>query len=385
MGAAGDRLRRWLDAAAAEAGFASLHVTDATLPEAVAARLDEFLAAGHQGDMSWLAETAPRRATPRAMWPQARSAIILTMNYGPDHDPMDNLAATSHGNVSVYARGRDYHDVIKGRLKQLAGQFAACSGAAVKVFVDTAPLMEKPLAAQAGAGWQGKHTNLVSRRHGSWLFLGTILTDAEMPPDAAETDHCGSCTRCLDICPTDAFPAPYRLDARRCISYLTIEHKGQIPREFRAAIGNRIFGCDDCLAVCPWNKYAARAAEVKFHGAQFNDGQADGGRGMPPLADLLALDDAGFRKMFAGGPVRRAGHDRFLRNVLVAAGNSGDAALLTAVEAHLRHDSPLVRGMAVWALSRLLDGAGFAAMRAAHAASETDAEVSAEWVVAGVS
>ena len=234
--------------------------------ETVAARLDEFLAAGHQGDMSWLAETAPRRATPRAMWPQARSAIILTMNYGPDHDPMDNLAATSHGNVSVYARGRDYHDVIKGRLKQLAGQFAARSGAAVKVFVDTAPLMEKPLAAQAGAGWQGKHTNLVSRRHGSWLFLGTILTDAALPPDAAETDHCGSCTRCLDICPTDAFPAPYRLDARRCISYLTIEHKGQIPREFRAAIGNRIFGCDDCLAVCPWNKYAARAAEVKFHG-----------------------------------------------------------------------------------------------------------------------
>ncbi|MEC7361079.1 MAG: tRNA epoxyqueuosine(34) reductase QueG, partial [Pseudomonadota bacterium] len=334
-GAAGDRLRRWLDAAAAEAGFASLHITDATLPESVAARLDEFLASGHQGDMSWLAETAPRRASPRAMWPQARSAIILTMNYGPDHDPMDNLAAVSHGNVSVYARGRDYHDVIKGRLKQLAGQFAARSGAEVKVFVDTAPLMEKPLAAQAGAGWQGKHTNLVSRRHGSWLFLGTILTDAELPPNAAETDHCGSCTRCLDICPTDAFPAPYRLDARRCISYLTIEHKGQIPRDFRAAIGNRIFGCDDCLAVCPWNKYASRAAEAKFHAPQFNDADTNGRRGMPPLADLLALDDAAFRKMFAGGPVRRAGHERFLRNVLVAAGNSGDTALLPAVEACL--------------------------------------------------
>ena len=221
------------------------------------------------------------------------------MNYGPDHDPMDNLAAVSHGNVSVYARGRDYHDVIKGRLKQLAGQFAARSGAEVKVFVDTAPLMEKPLAAQAGAGWQGKHTNLVSRRHGSWLFLGTILTDAELPPDAAETDHCGSCTRCLDICPTDAFPAPYRLDARRCISYLTIEHKGQIPREFRAAIGNRIFGCDDCLAVCPWNKYAARATEAKFHGPQFDDADIKVRQGMPALADLLALDDAAFRKMFA--------------------------------------------------------------------------------------
>ena len=379
MGAATDRLRRWLDAAAAEAGFASLHITDATLPESVAARLDEFLAAGHQGDMSWLAETAPRRASPRAMWPQARSAIILTMNYGPDHDPMDNLAAVSHGNVSVYARGRDYHDVIKGRLKQLAGQFAARSRAEVKVFVDTAPLMEKPLAAQAGAGWQGKHTNLVSRRHGSWLFLGTILTDAELPPDAAETDHCGSCTRCLNICPTDAFSAPYRLDARRCISYLTIEHNGQIPREFRSAIGNRIFGCDDCLAVCPWNKYAARAAEAKFHGPQFNDADAKGRRGMPPLADLLVLDEVAFQKMFAGRPVRRAGHKRFLRNVLVAAGNSGDGTLLPAVEACLMDDNPLVRGMAVWALSRLMDREGFAAIAAAHGPVERDPEVTLEW------
>ena len=383
MGDAGDRLRRWLDTAAAEAGFASLHITDATLPESVAARLDGFLAAGHQGDMSWLAETAPRRASPRAMWPQARSAIILTMNYGPDHDPMDNLAAVSHGNVSVYARGRDYHDVIKGRLKQLAGQFAARSGAAVKVFVDTAPLMEKPLAAQAGAGWQGKHTNLVSRHHGSWLFLGTILTDAELPADAPETDHCGSCTRCLDICPTNAFPAPYRLDARRCISYLTIEHKGPIPREFRAAIGNRIFGCDDCLAVCPWNKYASRAAEAKFHGPQFNDADVNGRRGMPPLATLLALDDAAFRKIFAGGPVRRAGHERFLRNVLVAAGNSGDEGLLPAVEACLRHDSPLVRGMAVWALSRLLDAEGYRCLALRHLPDEDDQSVIAEWEQAG--
>ena len=279
MAGDGDRLRRWLEDAAAKAGFAGVHVTDATLPPETGARLNDFVADGRQGDMAWLAETAPRRASPAAMWPEARSAIVLTMNYGPDHDPMDNLAARDRGNVSVYARGRDYHDVIKGRLKQLAGQFAAKSGADVKVFVDTAPLMEKPLAAKAGAGWQGKHTNLVSRENGSWLFLGTILTSAELAADSAETDHCGSCRKCLDACPTDAFPAPYQLDARRCISYLTIEHKGQIPAEFRAAIGNRIFGCDDCLAVCPWNKYAERAAEAKFHGP----GE------MPPLAGPPAM------------------------------------------------------------------------------------------------
>ncbi|MGC6453955.1 MAG: tRNA epoxyqueuosine(34) reductase QueG [Candidatus Puniceispirillaceae bacterium] len=369
MAAAGEKLRRWLYAAAAQAGFAGVHITAATLPEEVAGRLNAFIASGHQGDMDWLADTAARRASPRAMWPEARSAIILTMNYGPDHDPMDNLAAASRGNVSVYARGRDYHEVIKGRLKQLAGQFASRSGADVKVFVDTAPLMEKPLAAQAGAGWQGKHTNLVSRAHGSWLFLGTILTDAELPPDSAESDHCGSCTRCLDICPTRAFPAPYQLDARRCISYLTIEHKGQIPVEFRAAMGNRIFGCDDCLAVCPWNKYAARAAEAKFHGPG----------AMPALSELLALDDAAFRKMFAGSPVRRAGHERFLRNVLVAAGNSGDAGLVPAVEALLAHRSPLVRGMAVWALRQLLDEESLRALRATLAPHEGEATVLGEW------
>ena len=374
LAARGDRLRAWLDRAAIKAGFASVHVTAASLPDHVGARLSEFIAAGREGDMAWLAETAPRRASPDAMWPAARSAIILTMNYGPDHDPMDNLAATGHGNVSVYARGRDYHDVIKGRLKQLAGQFAARTGAEVKVFVDTAPLMEKPLAAQAGAGWQGKHTNLVSRTNGSWLFLGTILTTAVLLPDPPETDHCGSCTRCLDVCPTNAFPAPYQLDARRCISYLTIEHKGQIPRAFRTAVGNRIFGCDDCLAVCPWNKYAARAAEAKFHGPAF-----DGPAGMPLLADLLALDDASFRKMFAGGPVRRAGHARLLRNALVAAGNSGDAGLVPAAEALLGHDSPLVRGMAVWALRCLLDEDDCLALRSRHAPHEGDATVLAEW------
>ena len=369
MPAAGDRLRRWLEGAAEQAGFSGVHITEASLPPETGARLNSFVADGRQGDMDWLADTAPRRASPDSMWPAARTAIILTMNYGPDHDPMVNLQARGRGNVSVYARGRDYHDVIKGRLKQLAGQFAAKSGADVKVFVDTAPLMEKPLAAQAGAGWQGKHTNLVSRHHGSWLFLGTILTDAALLPDAPESDHCGSCTSCLDACPTDAFPAPYQLDARRCISYLTIEHKGQIPPEFRRPMGNRIFGCDDCLAVCPWNKYAARAAEARFHGPAE----------MPPLADLLALDDAGFRRMFAGGPVRRAGHDRFLRNVLVAAGNSGDAGLVPAVTACLTHDSPLVRGMAVWALRQLVDEDDLSAIRQHYMQMEADENVLGEW------
>ena len=363
------RLRRWLDDAGQAAGFAEIYVTDARLDDRTGAGLDAFLADRFEGDMAWLRETADRRRQPVGMWADARTAIIALMNYGPDHDPMDNLLAIGSGNISVYARGRDYHDVIKGKLKQLAGQFAAKGGAAVKVFVDTAPLMEKPLAARAGAGWQGKHTNLVSRQHGSWLFLGVILTDAVLPPDAVETDHCGSCTRCLDICPTDAFPAPYRLDARRCISYLTIEHKGQIPAEYRAAMGNRIFGCDDCLAVCPWNKYAARAAEAKFHGP------AD----MPPLAHLLTLDDAAFRKMFAGGPVRRAGHVRFLRNVLVAAGNSGDAELVPAIKALLVHDSPQIRGMAVWALRCLLDEKGYRALRATHVPHEGDETVLGEW------
>ena len=369
MQAGSDKHRQWLEKAAAKAGFSGVHITPATLPPETGAQLDDFIADGRQGDMGWLADTAARRASPTAMWPDARCAIVLTMNYGPDHDPLENLARRGHGNVSVYARGRDYHDVIKGRLKQLASQFATRTGAEVKVFVDTAPLMEKPLAAQAGAGWQGKHTNLVSRAHGAWLFLGTILTSAALTPDTPETDHCGTCTRCLDICPTNAFPAPYQLDARRCISYLTIEHKGQIPIEFRADIGNRIFGCDDCLAVCPWNKYAAHAAEAKFHGPDE----------MPLLADLLALDDAGFRKMFVGGPVRRAGQGRFLRNVLVAAGNSGDAGLVPPVQALLAHDAPLVRGMAVWALRQLMDTESYQTLRSTHARREVHDQVLEEW------
>jgi epoxyqueuosine reductase len=362
-------LRHWLNDAAMAAGFHSVHVTAATLPETTSANLKKFLAQGFHGDMGWLADTEMRRRQPVAMWPDAMTAIVLTMNYGPQHDPMDNIRQHDRGNISVYARGRDYHDVIKGKLKQVASQFAIRSKANVKVFVDTAPIMEKPLAAQAGAGWQGKHTNLVSRNAGSWLFLGTILTDADVPYDVPETDHCGGCTRCLDICPTNAFVAPYQLDARRCISYLTIEHKGQIPRQFRHAIGNRIFGCDDCLAICPWNKFATKATESKFAGPET----------MPALAELLQLDDTAFRKFFAGSPVRRAGHIRFLRNVLVATGNSGDRRLIPLILTHLRHSDPLVRGMAVWALSELVPISKLRAMAADYVAKETDKAVATEW------
>ena len=341
-----DKLSQWIRTKAKAAGFDACHITTASLPPLIADRLKGFVQSSYHGEMGWLADSQDRRASPDAMWQEARSAIILGLNYGPDQDPMDNLAKTSHGNISVYARGRDYHEVIKGKLKQLAGQFAAHAGADVKVFVDTAPLLEKPLAEQAGLGWQGKHTNLVSREFGSWLFLGTILTTASLQADMKETDHCGSCTACLDICPTKAFPAPYQLDARRCISYMTIEQKSQIAPEFRKAIGNRIFGCDDCLAVCPWNKFAQQAHEVKLHPKH--------DPAMMPLDFLLALDDASFRKLFASMPVRRAGYERFIRNCLIAAGNAGDKALLPSIKAHLQSESALIRSMAIWALSHYL-------------------------------
>lgn len=369
------KLKSWLAATAREEGFAYIKIGPARLPDYAAVGLADFLADGFEGDMDWLRDTAVRRSSPDQMWPEAKTAIICAMNYGPDHDPLDNLVHKAAGNISVYARGRDYHDVVKGRLKQLASRFAAKTGARVKVFVDTAPLMEKPLAMMAGAGWQGKHTNLVSRDAGSWLFLGTILTDAgatpDLPHDLPETDHCGSCTACIDICPTNAFPAPYRLDASKCISYLTIEHKGHIPSAYRAAIGNRIFGCDDCLAVCPWNKYAQAATEAKL-AAQTN-------ATLPPLADLLVLDDDGFRRHFAGTPVRRAGHERFMRNVLIAAGNSGDAGLVPAVKNLLAADSPLVRAMAVWALRQLLDGETYRTLQLQKSHEESDPDVAVEW------
>jgi epoxyqueuosine reductase len=323
--------------------------------------------------MAWMLETFARRADPKTLWPGVRSVVMLAMNYGPAHDPLEATRRSGAGAISVYARHRDYHEVIKGRLKTLAGWLVAAAGvgAEVKVFVDTAPVMEKPLAAAAGIGWQGKHTNLVSREFGSWLFLGAIFSDIDLPPDAPEQDHCGSCRACLDVCPTRAFPAPYRLDARRCVSYLTIEHKGPIAREFRAAIGNRIYGCDDCLAVCPWNKFAKDAREAKL--------VACADLGAPPLAELAALDDAGFRKRFAGGPIKRIGFERFRRNVMIAIGNSGDRNLMDAAEAALDSDSPAVRGAAVWALGRLCRPEEWGALARRRAAREIDADVIAEW------
>jgi len=339
------------------------------VPETVP-RLRRFLADGYHGDMTWMATTAERRGDPRVLWPGVRSVVMLGLNYGPDRDPLEGLGRKDRATISVYARHRDYHDLIKGRLKEVASRFAARAGADVKVFVDTAPLMEKPLAAAAGVGWQGKHTNLVSRAFGSWLFLGAILTDVELPPDEAEVDHCGSCRACLDVCPTDAFPAPYRLDARRCISYLTIEHKGPIPAEFRRPMGNRIYGCDDCLAVCPWNKFARTTGEAKL--AARDDLAA------PRLAELAMLDDAGFRARFSGSPIKRIGRDRFVRNVLIAVGNSGDADL-KAVAAHCLDDAvPLVRGAAIWALGELDRAAAQAASRTRRS-HESDPDVMEEW------
>lgn len=356
---------------AAELGFDAVGIATPDGIGAAGARLEACIDAGHHGDMTWLADTVDRRRHPSALWPEARSVVMLGLSYAPDTDPLDALAQSDRATISAYAKGRDYHEVIKGRLKTLAGKLASASGAEVKVFVDTAPLMEKPLAQAAGLGWQGKHTNLVSRAHGSWLFLGAILTTAEIKADAAETDHCGSCRRCLDICPTAAFPAPYVLDARRCIAYLTIEHKGPIPRELRQAIGNRVFGCDDCLAVCPWNKFAATAREMRFAARSETDN--------PPLADVLTLDDQTFRRRFAGTPIKRTGRNRLVRNALIAAGNSGEVTLAAQAERLLADASPLVRGMAIWALSQLLCRDDVRRLRAAHDAEELDADVRAEW------
>ncbi len=351
-------------------GFDSAGIARADEAWEAGTRLEAFVAAGRHGAMTWMETTLARRKAPTAMWPQARSALVVAMNYGPDHDPLETLARRGQGNISVYARGRDYHDLMKPRLKQLAGEVAQITGADVKVFVDTAPLMEKPLAQKAGLGWQGKHTNLVSRQLGSWFFLGTVLTSAELEADGPEADHCGSCRACLDICPTAAFPAPYQLDARRCISYLTIEHDGPVPRAFRAAMGNRIYGCDDCLAVCPWNKFAAAASEAAlFARAELK---------APGLDELAALDDAAFRDVFSGSPVKRTGRDRFVRNVCIAIGNSGDPGLAASLLPRLQDKSPLVRGAAVWALARL-DPARFAEEKTLRRSAEQDSSVQEEW------
>ncbi len=356
---------------ARDEGFAAVRIAKAQSDPQTAARLRHFIAEGFHGDMGWMAETEERRSDPGILWPEAKSAIMLALTYGQDGNPLERLAQRANGVISVYAQGRDYHDVLKGKLRRLAQWLAHEAKAEVKIFADTAPLMEKPLAARAGLGWQGKHTNLVSRELGSWFFIGAILTTAELPEDEPEAGHCGSCQACLDICPTKAFPAPYQLDARRCISYLTIEHKGHIDREFRESMGNRIYGCDDCLAVCPWNKFAQAASEAKLN--------ARDDLVSPPLIDLLKLDDASFRAKFTGSPIKRTGRDRFLRNVLIAAGNSGDVSLIPSVENLLMDRSPLVRAMAVWALSRLIESDRFSTLKSHHAASEPDEAVKVEW------
>jgi epoxyqueuosine reductase len=324
--------------------------------------------------MDWLARAPERRTDPRVLWGDVASVIMVGVNYGPDEDPLEILNKRTRGAISVYAKGDDYHDVIKARLKTLARWLVDAAPSEVKVFVDTAAVMEKPLAQAAGIGWQGKHTNLASRSFGSWLFLGAIFTTLELPADDAETDHCGSCQACLDICPTAAFPAPYKLDARRCISYLTIEHRGPIPRESRKAMGNRIYGCDDCLAVCPWNKFAQTGREAKLAARESSRS--------PDLSKLAHLDDAAFRARFAKSPVKRTGRDRFVRNVLIAIGNSGDAALAGEAERLLADENPLVRGAAVWALAQLIARERFAALASRAMADERDASVRAEWAAA---
>ena len=358
------------DRALAE-GFAAVGIAPGSLAPAAGERLRAWLAEGRHGDMLWMESRADERASPDMLWPEVRSVIMLGMSYAPADDPMALAAHPDRARVSVYARGRDYHDVVKGALKRLAGWLAHEAGVGVKVFVDTAPVMEKALAEAAGIGWQGKHSNVVSKEHGSWLFLGAIYTTAELEPDVGGADACGSCRACQDICPTDAFPAPYRVDARRCISYLTIEHKGPIPHEFRTAIGNHIYGCDDCLSVCPWNKFAKSAAANKAFLPRAE-------LVAPKIADLLTLDDSAFRILFAGSPVKRTGRDRFVRNVLIAAGNSGDVSLVPAVVALLSDDAPVIRGAAVWALGQL-DRKRFFDERSAREKAESDGIVRDEW------
>jgi epoxyqueuosine reductase len=352
-------------------GFDCVAVTDPAAIAQAAQHFRAFLDAGAHGEMDWLAAQPERRMDPRVLWPGVRSVIMLGVNYGPDENPLAILQQRTRGAISVYAQGDDYHDVIKKRLKALARWLVAASGAEVKVFVDTAAVMEKPLAQAAGLGWQGKHTNLVSREFGSWLFLGVIFSAADLPRDDAEIDHCGSCQACLDICPTAAFPAPYKLDARRCISYLTIENKGPIPHEFRKAIGNRIYGCDDCLAACPWNKFAQAGRETKL--------AARDALRAPDLAELVRLDDAAFRALFTKSPVKRIGRDRFIRNVLIAIGNANDGALAGEAQRLLDDESPLVRGAAVWALSQLMAPEAFQALASDKIGAEGDESVCAEW------
>jgi epoxyqueuosine reductase len=359
---------------AAIEGFAACGIAPGVLAPAAGIRLQQWLAEGCHGEMLWMESRASERASPDALWPEVKSVIMLGMSYAPAEDPMALATVPDRARISVYAQGRDYHDVVKGALKRLAGWLAHEAGVGVKVFVDTAPVMEKALAEAAGIGWQGKHSNVVSKEHGSWLFLGAIYTTAELVADARGEDRCGSCRACQDICPTDAFPEPYRVDARRCISYLTIEHKGPIPHEFRAGIGNHIYGCDDCLSVCPWNKFAASAAANKAFLPRAE-------LVAPRLGDLLTLDDEAFRALFSGSPIKRTGRDRFVRNVLIAAGNSGDFTLVALVLALLDDPAPVVRGAAIWALGQL-DRVTFVKAQSLRLSTEADPTVAAEWALA---
>ena len=368
-----DKAKESLVADLKHTGFDAVGIASAQKSADLEKKLATFLSENHHASMVWMAQTQARRANPKVLWEKAQSLVMVAMNYGPKNssEPFQALKNKRCGTISVYAQNRDYHDVIKGKLKQVAGRFAARYKADVKVFVDTAPLMEKPHAQSAGIGWQGKHTNLVSRELGSWFFLGAIITDHQLTPDTAEIDHCGSCQACLDVCPTNAFPAPFRLDARRCISYLTIEHKGQIPDEFRKAIGNRIYGCDDCLAICPWNKFAKIASETKLLGR--DDFKS------PALAQLLKLDDAAFRKLFTGSPIKRIGRNRFMRNVLIAAGNSGAVDLCAHIMPHISDQNETVRGAAIWALAQILPAKQFIHLAETNASNEQAHDVQKEW------
>jgi epoxyqueuosine reductase len=365
-----------LKALAYGAGFDAAGIARAdSIPEA-SSRLSEFLELGRHGEMAWMSERATARANPATLWPDVQTILMVGLNYGPAVDPLECLKRPLFGSISVYARGGDYHDIVKARLKALGRAIAGEFGCELKVFVDTAPVMEKPLAAAAGLGWQGKHTNLVSRQLGSWLFLGAVFLPIEFEPDSPHVDRCGECRRCIDICPTKAFPAPYQLDARRCISYLTIEHKGPIPLAFREAVGNRIYGCDDCLAVCPWNKFAETTRDVKL--------QARSDLLAPRLDELSMLDDGAFRSRFAGSPIKRTGRDRFVRNVLISIGNSGESDLAPFAERLLDDNSPIVRGAAIWAVSRLVAQETFEALKARNAERESEPGVLEEWRLASV-
>lgn len=358
---------------ASELGFDAVKIVSTGMGEREQKRLHQFVRNGEHGDMAWMAENLDRREHPRGIWPETKSIIVLASNYGPDHDPLDTLNKKNIGNISVYARNRDYHNILKKRQRKLARWMVESFSCDLKIFVDTAPVLEKPLAARSGMGWQGKHSNLVSQEFGSWFFLCEIFTDLKLQPDDPIDDHCGTCSRCIDICPTDAITKPYQVDARRCISYLTIEHKGHIPEELRGPMGNRIYGCDDCLAVCPWNKFAQKSQEAGYIArAELN---------APALANLVKLDDPSFRELFTGSPIKRTGRDRFIRNVLIALANSGEPAFAGHAVDLLDDSSPLVRAMAVWAVSRLSPNQIEHLYRAKFDLEE-DSDVRGEWTKA---